>query len=171
MEERRILSGQDAQIIHEIVSEAAEKAAINALKIIRKEEKEKERKKYDKRLQNTLLLLKNYKNLKWHIENANYIDGELRIEELIDAKIDVENDNDRMYINSILRTKKRTEIIIKHIDNCIEYYTYKCLASKKEDVQRRIQIINFLFFSDKEMSYNDIAKELGRNMHKDGGTC
>lgn len=50
--------------------------------------------------------------------------------------------------------------MLKHIDNCIEYYTYKCLASGKDDVQRRIQVIKMLYINEETMTYEEISEEL-----------
>lgn len=156
---KEIFDAGDAKIIHEIVEEAATKATLNALKCLKSEEREKEKKRYDRRLRNTELLLKNYRNFKEHAENAIYLDTELENASLED-KFD-EDDNDKMYINSILKTKKRTQIILKHIDRCLEYYECKCLSSEKEEVQRRIKVIKMLYIDDEKMSYLEVAKKLG----------
>lgn len=159
MGNKDIFTENEAKFINKIVSEVAPLATQEALKIIRKEEREKEKNKYDRRLRNTEILLRNYKNFKEHVKNAIYIDNDLS--ELNNYKFDVENDDERIYLNSILRTKKRTQIMIKHIDNCIDFYTYKCLASNREDIQRRIQVIKMLYINDKGMTFSEIAKELG----------
>lgn len=156
---KEIFDAGDAKIIHEIVEEAATKATLNALKCLKSEEREKEKKRYDRRLRNTELLLKNYRNFKEHAENAIYLNTELENASLED-KFD-EDDNDKMYINSILKTKKRTQIILKHIDRCLEYYECKCLSSEKEEVQRRIKVIKMLYIDDEKMSYLEVAKKLG----------
>ena len=167
--EKQVFNAGDAKLLHEIVEEAAQKATLNALKILRKEEKEREKNKYDRRLRNTELLLKNYKNLKEHSLNATYSDEEIEDEDLQD-ELDLE-ENEEMYISSIKRTKKRTEIIVKHIDNCIEYYTYKCLSSDKEEIQRRVQVIKMLYINGKSMSYFEIAEELREYKHKNRRPC
>lgn len=159
MEKKSIYDAETAQFIHDIVAEVTEQATINALKVLRKEEKEKEKNKYDRRLRNTELLLKNYRNFKEHVENATYLDEELEAENVYD-ELDKE-ENERMYINSILRTRKRTEIMLKHIDNCLEYYECKCLSSEKEEVQRRIKVIKMLYVENEKMSCFEIAKKLG----------
>ena len=156
---KEVFNAGDAKFIHEIVEEAATKATLNALKCLKSEEREKEKKRYDRRLRNTELLLKNYRNFKEHAENAIYLDTELENASLED-KFD-EDDNDKMYINSILKTKKRTQIILKHIDRCLEYYECKCLSSEKEEVQRRIKVIKMLYIDDEKMSYLEVAKKLG----------
>lgn len=157
---KEVFNAGDAKFIHEIVEEAATKATLNALKCLKSEEREKEKKRYDRRLRNTELLLKNYRNFKEHAENAIYLDNELENESLED-ELDEDANNDKMYINSILKTKKRTQIILKHIDRCLEYYECKCLSSEKEEVQRRIKVIKMLYIDDEKMSYFEVAKKLG----------
>ncbi len=154
--EKQIFNAGDAKFIHEIVEEAAEKATLNTLKYLKSEEKEKDKKRYDNRLRNTELLLQNYRNFKEHIENAIYVDDELKKEDVFD-----EEDNDKLYINAILRTKKRTKIYVEHIDNCLSYYEAKCMKSDREDVQRRYLVIKKLYIDEEKMSYENIAKDLG----------
>ena len=157
--EKRTFNAEETKFIKEIVEEAA----LNTLRTFRQEEKERERNKYDRRLRNAELLLKNYRNLKEHIKNAVFTDDEIQNENVVE-EFDFEN-NEEVYISSIKRTKKRTEIMVKHIDNCIEYYTYKCLNSTREEIQRRVQVIKMLYINDKEMSYSEIANELRKNQY------
>lgn len=159
MEEKQIFNAGDAKLIHEIVEEAATKATLNTLKYLKTEQKEKEKSKYDRRLRNTELLLRNYRNFKEHVENATYFDEELEVENLED-EFDKE-ENEKMYINSILRTKKRTKVMLKHIDRCLEYYECKCLMSDREDIQRRIKVIKMLYIDEEKMSHFEVAKKLG----------
>lgn len=167
--EKQVFNAGDAKMMHEIVKEAAQEATLSVLKIMRREEKEREKNKYDRRLRNTELLLKNYRNLKEHSLNATYSDEEIKEEELQD-ELDLE-ENEEMYISSIKRTRKRTEIIVKHINNCIEYYTYKCLNSDREEVQRRVQVIKMLYINEKSMSYFEIAEELRKYKYKNRRPC
>ena len=50
--------------------------------------------------------------------------------------------------------------MLQHIDNCIEYYSYKCLASDREDIQRRIQVIKMLYINENTMNYEELSEEL-----------
>jgi len=68
--EKQVFNAGDAKMMHEIVKEAAQEATLSVLKIMRREEKEREKNKYDRRLRNTELLLKNYRNLKEHSQNS-----------------------------------------------------------------------------------------------------
>lgn len=148
-----VFDKENLEIYKQMVSEATE----NAVKEIEKQRKEKLKNKYDRRLRNTEMLLQNYNNFKKHAQDAVYTEIK---EEGIDEDLDYDNEIEDLFINSILKTKKRTEIMLKHIDSCIEYYSYKCLASEKSDVQRRIQVIKMLYINEDTMSYEEISEEL-----------
>lgn len=138
------LSEQDTEFYKALVNEATE----NAVKWLRQDEKDRLNKKYDRRLHNTELLLRNYINIKEHATNAVYTENELTINELKETMDDA-SDLDNIYINSILKTKKRTAIMIDNINKAIDYYNMKCISSKKEDVQRRIQVVKLLYIEGK----------------------
>lgn len=154
MAKEYVFDKENVDIIKQIVAEATE----NAVRQIEKQRQDKIKGRYDKRLRNTNMLLRNYNNFKKHITDATYTE-EIK-EKGMDEELDYDKDIDDLFINSILKTKKRTEIMIKHIDNCIEYYTYKCLASNKDDVQRRIQVIKMLYINKEPMTYEEISEEL-----------
>lgn len=148
-----VFDKENLEIYKQMVREATE----NAVKQIEKEKQDKIRNRYDRRLRNTEMLLRNYNNFKEHADKAIYEDIE---KEDVKEDMDYDKDIDNLFINSILKTKKRTEIMLKHIDNCIEYYTYKCLASDRDDIQRRIQVIKMLYINEDPMTYEEIAEEL-----------
>ena len=89
-----------------------------------RKQKSNSKMKYDKRLRNTALLLRNYRNFKEHCKNAIYEELET-IKDKEDADVIeifdkiYDTDNDTAIVKSILKAKERTLIIIKHIDNCI----------------------------------------------------
>lgn len=148
-----VFDKDNLEIYKQMVTEATE----NAVKQLEQERQKKIKSKYDRRLRNTEMLLQNYNNFKEHAQNAIYEEIE---ENGLDEELDYDKEIDNLFINAILKTKKRTEIMLKHIDNCIEYYTYKCLASERVDVQRRIQVIKMLYINENTMTYDEISEEL-----------
>lgn len=147
------ITSESQAMLQAVINEATE----NAVKFIKKEEREKLNKKYDFRLHNTTLLLINYKNLKEHSENAVYSEGQL-INNKVETDLDQDEDRDDIYINAILKSKKRTEIMLEQIDRSLEYYELKCLNTKKEDIQRRIKVIKLLYITGKNIQ--EVADEL-----------
>lgn len=119
--------------------------------------------RYDKRLKNTALLLKNYRTFQEHCENAVYdladdiknSDDDTNILSLFDKIYDMEED--KTIIKSILKSKTRTLTILRHIEKCIEFYKYKAFSSKDIEFQRRVKIIQYLFLDEKSKTYEEIA--------------
>lgn len=121
--------------------------------------------KYDKRLRNTGLLLKNYRNFKEHCKNAIYEDLEaIKIKkdsdviEIFDKIYNTEND--ATIVESILKSKERTLIIIKHIDYCISFYEHKASKSDNKEFQRRVEVLKKLYIDEEEKNFEEIADEL-----------
>ncbi len=73
---------------------------------IKEYDKEKELSQKDKRLHNTRLLMRNYNILKDHIDNVSD-----------DLKIDVDTEEDEVWISSITRTKLRTMKMMAYVDS------------------------------------------------------
>ena len=111
--------------------------------------------KYDNRIRNTRLLLNNYRNFKKHINTAIYTEEQLDTEdasEVLDRLgIDTE-DYDTTIVESILKSKKRTEIIIEHIDTILEAYLLR--AQKRDDLElkRRAEVVEKAFKKGVKMS-------------------
>lgn len=123
--------------------------------------------KYDSRLRNTGLLLKNYRNFKEYCKNAIYEElnnikegaqEEFSVIEIFDKMYDV--DDDATIVQSILRAKERTLIIIKHIDTCIDFYEYKAENSKNVELKRRVDVIKRLYINDEIETFEEIAQDL-----------
>ena len=116
--------------------------------------------KYDSRLRNTGLLLKNYRNFKEYCKNAIYEElnnikegaqEEFSVIEIFDKMYDV--DDDATIVQSIL-------IIIKHIDTCIDFYEYKAENSKNVELKRRVDVIKRLYINDEIETFEEIAQDL-----------
>lgn len=89
----------------------AERAAYNAIKKLKEEEKSAKRKGA---FRNTELLLRHYNTFKEYAENAKY-----KATDLIELKDFECSDRELLYISSILRSKIRTLIMITHIDTAM----------------------------------------------------
>lgn len=123
--------------------------------------------KYDKRLRNTGLLLKNYRNFKEYCNNAIY-----EVKEAVKENVETESnyleifdkiynmDNDTTIVQSILKAKERTSIILQHIDNCISFYEHKAMYSDNIELKRRVEVIKKLYIKDEEETFEQIAQDL-----------
>ena len=136
-----------------------------AIKEIEREKNKKLNEKYDKKIRNTKLLLKNYRKFKRHIKETTYTEEQLEtatVSEILDKLYILEDDerDDLTIVQAILKSKKRTEIIIQHVDTIIIGYTDNSRKSKDNELKRRVNVINKLFIEGKKAkSYEEIAVE------------
>jgi hypothetical protein len=89
-----------------------------------------ENEKKRKALHNTKMLLKNYRRIEKSIEEAIYETNQLKDESL------GYDEEEELYINSILRSKLRSMIVVTHIDKALDTvkqeYKQKGLSDKYE---------------------------------------
>ena len=165
-----IVAGQIAVVGVRMLDIAIEKGVAAGVKAATdriEEERKKERKgRYDRRLHNTRLLLKNYRVLKHHAldaihtgAQANDAISENAVDILDDLeKLGLRTVDDRLYIESIKRSQQRTRIIIEHIDEMLRYWRIDCEQSGKEEALRRYRIIMDTYISDDQMTAEALAQ-------------
>ena len=165
-----IVAGQVAVVGVRMLDIAIEKgiaAGVKAATDRIEEERKKERKgRYDRRLHNTRLLLKNYRVLKHHALDAVHTGAranEVISENAVDILDDLESMgfrkvDDRLYIESIKRSQQRTRIIIEHIDEMLRYWRIDCEQSGREEALRRYRIVVDTYISDDQMTAEELAQ-------------
>lgn len=135
-----------------------------ALERIRQDNKNKRMLKKDRRLRNTELLLKNYNGLLEHYKTSKYTQDKIETEspedpfEEMEAEVEIDEEYETIYINSIKRTKARTKIMLDHIEKVVDYYEYQAKNSENPSFGRRYKIIVLLFFQ--ELTWDETAEIL-----------
>lgn len=153
-------------IINNAVEVGVSRGVKGAMLEYDRQQKNKKKIRYDRRLKNTQLLLENYKNFMDHCENAIYeltedikvTDEDDSVMAIFDKIYDMEED--KTIIESILKSKTRTIIILRHINNCINFYNYRADTSDNEELKRRNNVLNRLYINNKTNTYSEIAEEL-----------
>lgn len=138
------------------------------IKYIKEQEYHKTTKRYDRRLRNTRLLLKHYRNLKAHNSIAENTTVRVCNENAIDVLDDIESIADEeQYVQALSRTKIRTLIIVGHINKAMLYYRAICKAEDKLK-ERRYNIISYMYLEPSEddvvPSYEEAAEHFGLNV-------
>lgn len=122
-----------------------------ALEYLDKQRLKQKKSRYDRRLRNTRLLLKNYDLLKSHCDKSVF-----NLQHVSENAIDVLDSLDRLdstaYIESIKRSVTKTYIIINHIDTMLELYDAYCQKSKREEDKRRYRVLTAYYFEGLDMS-------------------
>ena len=148
--------------------EAGVRAAMDYLA----EEREKTRKsRYDRRLHNTRLLLKNYRSFKKHAEGAIYNAKQVKESaiDILDGLDDAMLGNET-YIDGIKKSQQRTIIILHHVEEMLRFYRISCEQSGKPEEMRRYRIIMGLYIDDEKMTAQQISEKEGieiRTIYKD----
>lgn len=153
----------------EVLQMGTQAGIVAALDFIHKEKEHKMKSRFDRRLRNTKLLLIEYRKLEIHCKDAEYKKISSNAIDILD-ELDCFEFEDDVYIESIKKSKDRTDIIIKHIQKMLEAYKYLCDRSKKPEVARRYNVIYDLFIGDYEFTIDEVAESYNihpRTVYKD----
>lgn len=152
----------------EIIALAAEHGAKAALEHLDKLQKQKQSEITDRRLRNVKLLLRNYRMLKAHCENAVF---EAECDE---SALDILEDmmvgrDSSVIVDSIKRSAARTAVIVRHVDVMLGLFQAYCANSTQEDM-RRWRVIEALYIREDKRTVAEIAEAEGvveRTVYKD----
>lgn len=159
--------------ITELAAYVGVKAAMDWVEQKRELEKNE---RYDSRLHNTKLLLRNFRSFKAHAENAVY-KAELATyeDEREDTPLEILEDfmegrNDKLTVESIRRSATRTAIIVQHIQTMMRLYRAYCEISGTDEDLRRWRVVNAFYIEEPKQSISKIAASEGvveRTVYKD----
>ncbi|MBQ2937618.1 MAG: hypothetical protein IJE05_01860 [Clostridia bacterium] len=176
--EKMEISEQESKmlgLIEKLIAAGVERGIEKGLEKARSEERLREKITYDIKLKNTRLLIKNYRKFIKACEQATCTEHELEtatVDEILD-KLYCTAYDEVTVVQSILASKKRTEIIIEHIKRIIKFYVFDADNSKNNEKIRRAHIIEDLYINGKskpkisEMSekYHISERQIGRDQN------
>ena len=154
-----VMAGDTGSVVRD-----AAKAGAEALKreqtAIRKRENARQ---IDKRLHNTRLLLKNYRMLKQHFQNAVYTFEEEQAETEVKPGdiwklLNQTSPTEEIYIEAICKSATRTMIILQHLDRMLGIYETFCNSSPLESAKRQCRIMKARYLDEPQRSMADIAE-------------
>lgn len=159
------------------IVKGVEIATQNAVNIM--EDRKSKRKKhiFDNRLNNTKLLMKNYRRFKEAINNAVFSESDLdtmTVGDVLSKIDDLEvTTSSEVIVESILKSKKKTEIILSHIDKILKKYFEKVEKSKDESLKERVNMFKKYYIDEESdgITYNEMSiifhmstKQINRNI-------
>ncbi|WP_297429276.1 hypothetical protein [Clostridium sp.] len=127
------------------IDETISKAVRAAIKEYDKEQKEEQKQKV---LHNTKLLMKHYNSLKLHADNAVY-----KADNLID--MEEYDDEDKVYISSIMRSRLRTMVMVAHIEMAMKELKEKKISEGNFEQYRSLE----LYYINGH-SYDELQRDL-----------
>lgn len=149
-------------LVEQLVEEGVAKGVKKGIEQLRNEERLKEKITYDTRIKNTRLLLKNYRNFVKACKQATFTEKDLEtatVEEVLD-KLFCQTCDEITVVQSILASKKRTEIILTHIKRIIDFYLYESDHSNNDEKRRKAHILNELYVIGKyKPKINDMSEK------------
>nr|DAD95785.1 MAG TPA: M protein trans-acting positive regulator (MGA) HTH domain [Siphoviridae sp. cthh925] len=166
MSEKKIEIDNDILfLIEKMIESGVNEGIQKGLKQYDNMQKNKTKFRYDKRLRNTRLLLKNYRSFVDHCDNAKYL-----VENPIKKEIEKDNlkvqlfddfynlQDDAYIVASILKSKEKTRIILDHINLCLDFFQAKAIKTNNQEMIRRYNVISDLYINETPMTYEEIAE-------------
>ncbi len=150
------------QITEEQLNEMIRRSALIAAYVaMGGAEKEKERwmkERKDRRLHNTRLLLKHYRDFKEHCKQGVY-DSRM-VESDTDIMLSLMSvKDDSVFLNSVTTSILKTRTLIEHMDSMLS--VYKSIAKSEGEVEsRRYKIICETYISPKKKTTKELADEM-----------
>lgn len=166
MSEKKIEIDNDILfLIEKMIESGVNEGIQKGLKQYDNMQKNKTKFRYDKRLRNTRLLLKNYRSFVEHCDNAKYL-----VENPIKKEIEKDNlkvqlfddfynlQDDAYIVANILKSKEKTRIILDHINLCLDFFQAKAIKTNNQEMIRRYNVISDLYINETPMTYEEIAE-------------
>ncbi len=156
----------------------AEVGAAAAIKAMEQEQDNFRKKRVDRKLHNTKLLLRNYRTLQAHYQHAVFDvdsaeENNMEFSEII-GKMNSGVYDDDLYIESIKQSCLRTKIIMAHVNSMLDIYEAACNKSGKFESQRRWRVLHDLYLASDAKTVSEIAlvENIGeRTVYKDIDVC
>jgi hypothetical protein len=145
----------------EIVKIAAKEASKATMERLEKERQKEKATRYDRRLHNTKLLLRNYRMLAAYVEEAVYTqtpEDENAID-ILDCMCAEAWKTEDVEIESIKRSVARTHILMEHVTSMLELYHTICELSPRPEDGRRWRVISGAYIEDPEKTFAELAKD------------
>lgn len=154
--------------VEQIVKIAAETAAQTALTEFNRRNEDMLAKKNERAYKNTTTLLEGYTAMKAHCQSAiAKAEDTLTPSDLQTVLYEVFNRRGLLQIETILASKRRTELIIEHIDKMLEVYRITCINNNKHYCECVIdRYINDLTIAEIAEKHNTVERNVYRWLDK-----
>lgn len=169
-----------SRIMEQAIQQGVEAGVKAGAEYIEDQRRQAKKDRYDRRLHNTRLLLKNYRRFRAHVDEGvssgqkgmKKPGGKRPVESAISILDDLDefSYHDGLYIESIKRSQERTAIILRHIDKMMEYYRIDCDLNGTDEDVRRYKVVMASYIDEPKLSPQEIAEAFGierRTIYRD----
>lgn len=136
-----------------LIEKVTKIAVQTALEFLEKEKQREHKENKDYRLRNIKLLLRNYRNFVLHSEEIKEDLTSLQKVKLMD-ELYVE----KFAVESIMKSKQRTLVMVQFMKKMVETYRVMCEKSGNPDEERRYKIIHSMYLSEEKKTADEIAE-------------
>lgn len=150
---------ETSESIEKLTSEQYKAIAAAVIKIYEEQKVHDIEQDVDTRMNNVLLLLRNYRKFKIYTKNAIFNVKKANII-LAESLCDMNSLKDELKIESIIRTRERTIVMIAHIDKMMKIYKNICAESEDPADHRKFQVIYRYYIKPEKERYTDICADL-----------
>jgi len=154
--------GKTYSVTEAQMDEIVKKVSMVAVEAYKTEHKESTRRKVDKMLYKTKVLLEKYRWLKEYAANSVYTLE--KAEDVNEGIADIEVltkfgifDNDRT-LHSLKRGVVTVNMLMAHVDNMLEVYRKTCESSASITKQRQYRVIYNMYLAEERKSTKEIAE-------------
>jgi len=159
MSERPVMVALDREELERLMRQAALAGAQSATEVMQREYDARNTERRDRRLHNTRLLLKHYREFKEHSRKAVSDSRMAEPESQVIQDLMMMRD-DKVILESIRRSIARTQTIIVHIDKMLA--VYKAYASREGEIEkRRYNVIQECYLTSTHKSATELAELYG----------
>lgn len=165
-----------SRIMEHAIQQGVEAGVKAGAEYIEGQRRQAKKDRYDRRLHNTRLLLKNYRRFRAHVNEGVSSEKKPSGKRPTESAISILDDldefsyRDGLYIESIKRSQERTAIILRHIDKMMEYYRIDCDLNGTDEAVRRYKVVMASYIDEPKISPQDIAETFGierRTIYRD----
>lgn len=146
---------------------AMEAASAASNKIAAKERRRLQNQRKDRRLHDTKLLIRKYRQLNAYYENAIYDEeAAAEVDEDLEEIMNIfgqkyRGDEERLTSDSIRRSYLVSRIIMAHVNKMLEVYETMCQHTRKPEESRRWRVLHDLYLAEEPCTAKEIAKQEG----------
>ncbi|WLR44408.1 hypothetical protein LC087_19060 (plasmid) [Bacillus carboniphilus] len=137
----------------ELINRVAEISAQQAIKHLENERIKEQKRRRDKRIRNTRMLLRNYHQFVLHSMSVRD-----QLENIADpAFLEELDEREEMAVDSIKRSKERTLGMVRFIDQMMTVFKLLSESSPKPEDKRKYEVIYLHYIAEEKKSVEEIA--------------
>jgi hypothetical protein len=139
--------------------ELAKEITTHVIDTLREEETRRVRVRNDRKRANVKLLLRKYRQLVSHVEEAVYDASQVEDDSSLQDIIEMISGDGRnaFRVEALLESVAKTRIMVDHMERMIESYRVSCENSKKHEEQRRFRVVYDMYIAREGKTPDEIA--------------